>query len=60
MSEDQAPLEYTSSGKLKSAHYNRELAKLQQELVKLQYWIKEQGLKVCVILKAGMPQEREV
>jgi polyphosphate kinase 2 len=51
MSEDQAPLEYTSSGKLKSAHYNRELAKLQQELVKLQYWIKEQGLKVCVIFE---------
>lgn len=51
MSEDQAPLEYTSSGKLKSAHYNRELARLQQELVKLQYWIKEQGLKVCVIFE---------
>ena len=51
MSEDQAPLEYTSSGKLKSAHYNRELANLQQELVKLQYWIKEKGLKVCVIFE---------
>ncbi|MCJ7715916.1 MAG: polyphosphate kinase 2 [Anaerolineales bacterium] len=51
MSEDQVPLEYTSSGKLKSAHYNRELAKLQQELVKLQYWIKEKGLKVCVLFE---------
>ncbi len=51
MSEEQAPLEYTSSGKLKSAHYNRELVILQQELVKLQYWIKEQGLKVCVIFE---------
>jgi polyphosphate kinase 2 len=51
MSEDQAPLEYTTAGKLKSAHYNRELAILQQELVKLQYWIKEQGLKVCVIFE---------
>jgi polyphosphate kinase 2 len=51
MSEDQAPLEYTTAGKLKSAHYNRELATLQQELVKLQYWIKEQGLKVCVIFE---------
>ncbi len=51
MSEVQAPLEYTSSGKLKSAHYNRELAKLQQELVKLQYWIKEKGLKVCVLFE---------
>jgi len=51
MSEDQAPLEYTPSGKLKSAHYNRELANLQQELVKLQYWIKEKGLKVCVLFE---------
>jgi len=51
MSEVQAPLEYTSSGKLKSAHYNRELVKLQQELVKLQYWIKEKGLKVCVLFE---------
>jgi polyphosphate kinase 2 len=51
MSEEQAPLEYTSSGKLKAAHYNRELARLQQELVKLHYWIKEQGLKVCVIFE---------
>lgn len=51
MSEDQVPLEYTSEGKLKSSHYNRELARLQQELVKLQYWIKEQGLKVCVIFE---------
>ncbi len=51
MSEEQAPLEYTSSGKLKSAHYNRELARLQQELVKLHYWIKEKGLKVVVIFE---------
>lgn len=51
MSEVQAPLEYTSSGKLKSSPYNRELANLQQELVKLQYWIKEKGLKVCVIFE---------
>ena len=51
MSEDQAPLEYTSSGKLKSSHYNRELANLQQELVMLQYWIKEKGLKVCVLFE---------
>ncbi len=51
MSEEQGPLEYTASGKLKSSHYNRELARLQEELVKLQYWIKEQGLKVCVIFE---------
>jgi len=51
MSEAQAPLEYTDSGKLKSSHYNRELVRLQQELVKLQYWIKEKGLKVCVLFE---------
>ena len=51
MLEDQAPLEYTSSGKLKSSHYNRESAHLQQELVKLQYWIKEKGIKVCVLFE---------
>jgi len=51
MSEEQAPLEYTTSGKLKSVHYNRELARLQQELVKLQYWVKEKGLKVVVIFE---------
>jgi polyphosphate kinase 2 len=51
MVEEQAPLEYTSSGKLKAAHYNRELVKLQQELVRLQYWIKDHGLKVCVIFE---------
>ncbi len=35
-------------GKLK---YRRELAKLQVELVKLQEWIKQQGLKVVVIFE---------
>ncbi len=51
MSEDQVTLEYSASGKLKASHYNRELAHLQEELVKLQYWIKEKGLKVCVIFE---------
>ncbi len=51
MTEDQEALEYTATGKLKSAHYNRELNKLQEELVKLQYWIKEQGLRVCVVFE---------
>jgi polyphosphate kinase 2 len=51
MPDQQETLEYTSSGKLKSACYKRELAKLQEELVSLQYWIKDQGLKVCVIFE---------
>jgi len=51
MTEEQVQLEYTSSGKLKAAHYNRELARLQQEVVKLHYWIKEKGLKVVIIFE---------
>jgi len=51
MSEEAQVMEYTSSGKLKKTHYNRELARLQEELVKLQYWIKDQGLKVCVVFE---------
>ena len=51
MSEEQTPLEYTSSGKLKAAQYNRELARLQQKLVMLHHWIKETGLKVVIIFE---------
>jgi len=37
--------------KLSDAVYERELKKLQIELVKLQYWVKEKGLKVVVIFE---------
>jgi polyphosphate kinase 2 len=42
---------YSKKGKLKRKCYEQELARLQEELVKLQYWIKDQGLKVCVIFE---------
>jgi polyphosphate kinase 2 len=42
---------YKSSGKIKTSYYEDEVAKLQGELVKLQYWIKEQGLRVVVIFE---------
>jgi polyphosphate kinase 2 len=42
---------YDEDGKLKGKYYDRELARLQEELVKQQYWIKEKGLKVCVIFE---------
>lgn len=42
---------YTKKGKLKRKYYEQELDHLQRELVKLQYWIKDQGLKVCVIFE---------
>ena len=37
--------------KIKNKVYEKELAKLQVELVKLQEWIKDQGLKVVVIFE---------
>jgi len=40
-----------NSKKLKKKKYDRELAKLQIELVKLQEWIKNKGLKVIVIFE---------
>ena len=42
---------YGDDGKLTREFYEQELFRLQQELVKLQYWVKEKGLKVCVIFE---------
>jgi polyphosphate kinase 2 len=39
------------TGRLKSSPYKKELARLQIELVKLQEWIKDKGLKVVVIFE---------
>jgi len=39
------------SGKLKRKAYEKELARLQGELVKLQYWLKEEGRKVVVVFE---------
>lgn len=37
--------------RLKKKFFEKELARLQEELVKLQYWVKEKGLKVVVIFE---------
>lgn len=42
---------YTSRGTIKKMVYERELARLQVELVKLQMWIKHKGLKIVVIFE---------
>jgi len=42
---------YSKKGKLKRKYYEKELERLQEELVKLQHWIKDQGLKVCVVFE---------
>ena len=42
---------YRKSGKLTEKYYLHELVQLQEELVKLQYWIKETGLKVAILFE---------
>jgi polyphosphate kinase len=42
---------HQSAQRLDKSFYNKELAKLQLELVKLQEWIKHKGLKVVVIFE---------
>lgn len=42
---------YNKKGKISNEYYEAELAKLQAELVKLQYWIKAKGLRVVIIFE---------
>jgi polyphosphate kinase len=37
--------------KLSSKRYERELKHLQEELVKLQYWVKQEGIKVAILFE---------
>jgi polyphosphate kinase 2 len=45
------PDHYKVDGRLKKQFYEAELSRLQEELVKLQYWIVAQGLRVLVIFE---------
>src|SRR5712672_295808 len=38
-------------GKLKRKDYESELEKLHVELVKLQEWVKHEGLKICIVFE---------
>lgn len=40
-----------SNGKLKRKKYEKELARLHVELVKLQEWVKHKGLKICIVFE---------
>ena len=40
-----------ATGKLKGKDYERELARLHVELVKLQEWVVHKGLKVCIVFE---------
>ena len=42
---------YGRSGRLKKQYYEAELAQMQEELVKLQYWVVEEGMKVLIIFE---------
>ncbi len=42
---------YNEKGKLHRKFYEQELSRLQTELVKLQYWVKQRGLKVVIIFE---------
>ncbi len=43
--------DYTPKGKLRSHAYEKEMERLQEQLVMLQYWIQQQELKVLVIFE---------
>jgi polyphosphate kinase 2 len=43
--------EKTKKTKLSNKEYEEELEKLQEELVKLQYWVKDKGLRVVVVFE---------
>ncbi len=51
MSEKKENTIYRKDGKLKNTFYEKELARLQEELVRLQYWVKEQGLRVVILFE---------
>jgi polyphosphate kinase 2 (PPK2 family) len=40
-----------ANGKLKLKKYERELARLHVEFVKLQQWVVHKGLKVCILFE---------
>lgn len=42
---------YRKSGKLSNNFYLHELIQLQEELVKLQYWVKEKGLRAIIVFE---------
>jgi len=45
------PAHYHSNGEIRNKFYEKELERLQLELIKLQEWIKDKGLKVVVLFE---------
>lgn len=50
-SEPESDPRYTKSGRLSKKFYEQEELRLQEELVKLQYWVKEKGLRVIIVFE---------
>jgi len=48
---DEKSDELEAGGKLKRKEYERELARLHVEFVKLQQWVVQSGLKVCIVFE---------
>jgi polyphosphate kinase len=48
---DQNSDQLTAGGKLKRKEYERQLARLHVEFVKLQQWVVHSGLKVCIVFE---------
>lgn len=48
---EKRPSHLKKNGKLKNEFYEEELLRLQEELVKLQYWVREQGLRVVIVFE---------
>ena len=42
---------YKKNGKLTNSYYFHELDKLQENLVKLQYWVRENGLRIVILFE---------
>ena len=42
---------YGPNAKLTTAYYEHELANIQEELVKLQYWVKQQSLRIAIVFE---------
>ncbi len=42
---------YHENGRLRKKYYEKELGRLQEELVKLQHWVQQEGLRVLVIFE---------
>ena len=45
--------------KMKRKEFDKELRKLQVELVKLQEWVKASGAKICVVSKVAIRPAKE-